>query len=685
MTSSESHKNPEKQEQAWRQLLIHTRNVALRHLDAVGPRTARSLQCLDLLYADTPGIGEDIELEVLQNDSHPRREKIHGGPLLLYRKDGQETIRIIVELPVLLLSSLYDRRIAALGCIERSVGKGDFDLTPNTKRMLGRTRKHIKSKNRAEWIPAAIQLTDALNEDVLAAIQGTRQSLVAEPVLENMLDQYSPRVMEPSQSSLGTVKLEVTDPENEHKQLTSVIAELVTEVNSLSELCSRYWERLGFLPLAPEYGLVRAIDEWASKNPVDGVWGKVWQWADSAPGPVPVFHACMVFVVHPDLIPDGKIPELWHRIIDVVGVSVNAEDEKEGASSEERWKLRQDLAKHYAYHIESRLPDSKSANIACYAWWFAEQVANIFPDSPDAAAFYRENWVTPALQKSSHTWLIATPPVENSLLRYYTQTVPHPWAVSLLCVMGQSMAKLRPGEQAPEIRERFDAALDNHMVAYLPFPTAKPKNPTYAAEYPLAKTVATWAKMLDNENKEVFDVYLKRNRELNDPKKLCAALKEIDSRPVMEQLAIGLVLKSKGYTAPEIAQDIWQIVSDETWRKNVLAELELHVQGLIVEALAFMQVHNREQWQQRLPHFICELCEQEDDEDRRQQLFYYVIYTSMASDTVSAVRRLVRGDHKAKFAKFADEYRERAEEALYQYPPWVAARLRELIVNMHVL
>jgi hypothetical protein len=94
---------------------------------------------------------------------------------------------------------------------------------------------------------------------------------------------------------------------------------------------------------------------------------------------------------------------------------------------------------------------------------------------------------------------------------------------------------------------------------------------------------------------------------------------------------------------------------------------------------------NRDKWFSHLPHYIAELCEQEEDEERRRVLFLYVIHTSLASDTVSAVRRLLRGDQKAKFVDFVKEYRARAEVMRSDYPPWVAGKLRGLMASMHVL
>lgn len=111
----------------------------------------------------------------------------------------------------------------------------------------------------------------------------------------------------------------------------------------------------------------------------------------------------------------------------------------------------------------------------------------------------------------------------------------------------------------------------------------------------------------------------------------------------------------------------------------------MQVQGLLIESLSVLLVDNREKWFAFLPHYIADLCENAEDEERRRALFLYVVHTSLASDTVSAVRRLLRGKQKAKFVEFAKEYRDRVEAMRSDYPPWVAGKLRGLMASLHVV
>ena len=103
-----------------------------------------------------------------------------------------------------------------------------------------------------------------------------------------------------------------------------------------------------------------------------------------------------------------------------------------------------------------------------------------------------------------------------------------------------------------------------------------------------------------------------------------------------------------------------------------------------LEALVIFQADAREKWFSLFPHYIAEVCEKTDNDERRHQLFQYVLYTSLVSDTVSAVRRLLKGDQRVRFAKFIQDYRASVEAMWSDYPSWVQGRLRGLLASLHV-
>ena len=148
---------------------------------------------------------------------------------------------------------------------------------------------------------------------------------------------------------------------------------------------------------------------------------------------------------------------------------------------------------------------------------------------------------------------------------------------------------------------------------------------------------------------------------------------------------MAVALKAKAYTDPTIAKGVWEVISDPHWRLEVLGNVDTLILGLLIEVLSILQVDNRGEWFSLLPHYIAELCEKTDKEERRRDLFFYVLHTSLASDTVSAVRRLLRGKQKAMFIGLVKEYRDRVEAVRSEYPPWVAGKIRGLIANLRVV
>ncbi|MFH2123433.1 MAG: hypothetical protein ABIJ50_08135 [Pseudomonadota bacterium] len=684
MIPEEQSLSPEDIRKAMRAIQIRMRNTALHHFERIGPRTLCALQDLDLIDDEAPPIGNGVDIAVLRDQQHARRQNLPDGPLVLYVTEADEPTRMIVELPVLFFSDDRDVRQAALECMEKMLVKDSMAVTPKTAAILKKSRDALVSEMSrvGGWRQAAVAVCDALYDDVLIALHGVRQSLEGDPVIQDSLNFYTQKVIQPSVTSLDSISLPIGNPERDHETLAKLLSDMVARASNLAELCGAYLANLGFLPLAPPYSLAAAVRRWLASNPGVDPWQEVWEWANAESTPISRYHVCSVFVLLPELIPNGKLPELWSEVLAVVQDSNwKGTDRPEY----EPWALRRDLTRHFTFHLEAHLPDNDGASIACFAWWFAEQVAALFPADAGAARFYRENWVKPASDLSSLIWLAASAPIQRSFLRYVTFTAQSPWAVALLTLMGEHLDELAPFSQAEDVQTRFHEALVSHTLFSLPFPIETPGDPTFALECSFAGTVLKWAKYQTDEHQKALQQLVATNRTIGTMDGLCDALRKLGESGLPDQVAVCIALKAKVYTDPTVAEGIWEIVSDAEWRKNVLGGVDQQVQDLLIDALSIFLVDNQDKWFSHLPHYIAELCEKEEDEERRRVLFLYVIHTSLASDTVSAVCRLLRGDQKVKFVEYIKEYRARAEAIRSDYPPWVAGKLRGLMASMHVL
>jgi hypothetical protein len=666
-----------------RQMQIRMRNVALHHFSSVGQRTLVGLQHLDLFDdpVDNP-MGANLDQEVLRDPTHKRRIKLPPGPLLVYQTIGDASKLMLFEVPKLILSDLPDVRRAALDELSRMIEAGTLEVTPKTRNALDATKELVLSSAPHEWRSAAITLTDAFGDDLLVAIQATHQILGCEPTIQEFLDRYVPRVISPRVSSLDTITLAVKDPEKEHPRLTQIIAHLVSGSSNLREACERYYVQLGYLPLAPAYSMAEVVSRWVAVHSGTDAWAEVWEWVNASNGPISRFHACVVFVQHPELIPGGKLPDVWREALSVIQDSGRTSQDN---ASRKPWALRRGLARHYSYYLEANIPDSDGAGIACFAWWLAERVAGLFPNELKAAEFYHKNWVGPAEDRSMHIWLAASSRIAPSYLRYITATVSSPWATALLAMMGDKLEDLLSIDLAEETKHQFHEALVSCLVGALPFTVETATDPTYAQECDLGQIATKWATYQPEEHRAVLEQLVATSCSLGTSEGICDALRKLDERPRSDQVAVALALKAKAYTDPSVAAAIWDILSEPDWRERVLGSLENRVLGLLVEDFFLLQANTGEKWFSDLPHYLAILCEKCEDEERSWQLFLYVVHSSIASDTVSSIRRLMTGDKKALIAKYAVDYRSRVEAMWSFYPAWVQGRLRAIFSSMQVL
>jgi hypothetical protein len=201
----------------------------------------------------------------------------------------------------------------------------------------------------------------------------------------------------------------------------------------------------------------------------------------------------------------------------------------------------------------------------------------------------------------------------------------------------------------------------------------------------LTKTILEWAGYQNEENRKPLEELVTANQAFGTIDGLCKALSKIGEHSPPDQVAIALCLKAKTYTDPVIAKGVWEVISNADWRLKVLTTIDPQVLGILIEAFSILQLYSGDDWFSFLPHYIAELCEKAEDEERRRILFFCVLHISLASDTVSAVRRLLRGDYKEKFIQLAEEYRKGIETIRSSLPPWVAGKIRGLVASLRVV
>ncbi len=195
MIPEEQSPSPEDMRKVMRLMRERMVNIALHNFDRIGPRTFRALQDLDFIDEEAYPISDEVDLAVLRDQQHSRRQKLSDGPLVLYVIEGDEPKQMLVELPFLFFSEDSDVRRAALECIEKMLEKDPIALTPKTAAILKESRDALVSETPRDWRPAAVAVYDALYDDVLFALRGVRQSVKSNPMIQGRLSFYAPKVI----------------------------------------------------------------------------------------------------------------------------------------------------------------------------------------------------------------------------------------------------------------------------------------------------------------------------------------------------------------------------------------------------------------------------------------------------------------------------------------------------------
>jgi len=673
---------PEEMIEALYLLQMRMCNNALQHNRMVDIRTYQILKGLGLINKEGDIIGDDLDFTAILDPSHPFRINMSKGPLVVYRDMNDSTKLKVVDLTILLLSDKVETRKVAIESFMKMIQSNDIDITPITGSKFSAFKERIIVDDPSVWRSASVSLFDAFCNDIVISLQGARQCLESEPVIQESLNIYVKKLLYPSIASLETISLVITNPESEHTKIKEVIRQILESSVSLSDACSAYYNILGFLPISPNYGMPTIVQEWIDDHKDVIVWDEIWKWAKATPGPIPRYHACIVFILCPDLIPSGKLPDLWNEIINIINVSIKQEDNDDIGIA---WKLRRDLVRHFSFHLETLLPDSNSAHICCFAWWLSEQVAGLFTENPESLKFYYTNWIQKSLELSNSVWITTRPRIQSSFLRYITFTITSPWVLSLISIISDKIDLLKLPEQSDEIKDTLNNSLLWNSIFTIPFQGSLNDDPTYSLENSLMNVLPKYLGYIPQEHQVAINQLISQSKEINTNEGLCKALSDIDKLTITEQYCIALAFKSKVYLDPQIYEAIWGVISNEKWRSEVLGKIDTTILWLLFESISILQVHARGDWFYILPHYIADMCEIVEEDNRRQELFIYVLLSSLAADSYSAIKKILRGANKEKYKDILISCVQYFDTMRPTYPPWVTGRLRALIANLRIV
>jgi len=641
----------------------------------IDARTAAALQKVGLLQdAEAHKVPNDLSA-ILREPDHPKRVDLGVGPLL-FVTDGPKQ-RAVVDVKEHLVSPFREIRAAALAFFQDVEQKLSDSLTPRTKSALRQAEQDLAADDHVKWREAGLGLRDALEDDWLCSLEGARQSLRAK--FDDGIDTYLTRVIRPTLSSLDSITMEVRGPADESQRLGERLQGIAKEAKDLGEALDLFYRSFGYLPFSSDLSLPGVLKVWeANHGALPDAWDSLWEWANKIDSPLPRYYVCQCFVSQPDRIPEGKHADLWRELLEIV-------DFRQGEKSTNRWcepwNALCELARHFCMQLEFQRQGQYGEGITAFSWWLAKRTLGLFGTSPENLKAIRETTIQSEWVLSSHVWQLFHPLVTASSLRCVTLSLAYPWSRAMLCGMGASLPRLRMETMSASDRERLRTIMQGLLVVLPADQQETPTQPVYGFDHPSLEVIGAWLEIERDEPKNaMIRGVLPAVEKLTTTAGFAEEMRGVSDRDPASQMVIMQALKARAYSGNAPVEEIWKILSKEHTRHHFFQSLSLELINLAVDSLLEVAVHQGGKWATHLPHFFAMECEiAKGDSDRRELLFAAVVLSSGCFDSVSAINRLLRGQHRHSLTKEADYWRKRHEEIWALVPPWVQARIRAML------
>ncbi len=276
--------------------------------------------------------------------------------------------------------------------------------------------------------------------------------------------------------------------------------------------------------------------------------------------------------------------------------------------------------------------------------------------------------------------------MKPSLLRYATTYTPSIWSLALQCQMTPLIQQRSIGQIESTVFSSIQNALQISVLQACPPRPQNATETTYAFEKTVIPTAKAWLDVLaSGDRKDLFEGYILVHERLSPLEKLGELLDGLPQSQEPDQLLVASVIRVMAYL-DEIPVDVmWEHLMDARWRDSVLRQESSLALSLLSEAWTEMQVRHGGRWISHLPHYYAAACENASrDPERQGLLFDFTLLSSLASDTVSSLDRLLRGEKKQEFGQSALDWRQRLEHYQAVATPWIAARLRAILASLRI-
>lgn len=663
-------------ESATRVMKARMAKAACLHLDHVDGRAAIALQIAGVFKRGSAldGIPSHV-LEVVNMATHPLRVACGPGPFMFYRANIDTKQQFALNMANVLLCDDVGSRSSAVSHFEALAALDTQMLTPKTLRLIQEKRTEIFTSNPESWQPAAQEIFDAVEEDLLCQLAAVGQSM--EQHFEDGLREYFPKVLCPSLSSLEALELILVRPSQQKADIVRAIADCVDR-DTLQAACSQYLRVAGFLPLASDYSLARVVQYWQFRHDSSvNLWDSLWAWADSTKSPLARYHVCMAFLEKPEWGTLGRERVLWQEIIETLS-NFSMEDEKFRWKQE--WSFRKDLAQHYLRLLESRAPGALSEPLACFAWWLSDRMAGLVGHASEVTNNLHNIAIIPETQNSDYAWRLALPRTVPSVLANATHMGASPWSLSTLQrITSRTLNDLSSGLDE-EIADIFDHGMAAVIMYGFPIKAVQPTDAVYAFETIISETVAAWcAHRAATAGADVATAISTMYGKLSNAAEFVLSLEKMYEEDEANQMIIAYWAKSLAMQGALPQEAVWKYLSDSVWRKQAFTKVVEPALDELLIAFSIGLDRDNKVWSASLSHIYASACEEVGaDMERRNILFGFTAISGIHTYSVSALQRLLSSNQRSSYLEVLSKLRS-SLLSNRNNPAWLTARIRAVL------
>lgn len=639
-------------------------------------------ECLGIVSSDSnrEEIDEALLAAVMNRDDTNRLSPKVGPFAFIGISDKATTI----FLPDMLAARSANLRRAALDDLKP---QANCPKTPSTAAVLQEKKELLGREAAREWVPAAVALDEALEEDFLLNIAGFEQSQGRG--YEDGCGRCWKKIIQPSAETLLWISDDGWTILTDSARAVEVFTVARQASACLSDFLHEYEHLAGHLALANPLDLGTQLNLYAPGKDLSAAdWDVLNVWLKDMAKPWRRYHACQALLVNPRLVPTDKLGEFWQIVADIASLVTPDRLESDEAQV---WRLHAELAAHYLRILELSGVPVHAARLLTVAWWAAARVTDMLlcHISTDSIPSQIREWRKQpflhgtALAHNSWAWLS---PQSISPARFVTMHSSSPLSISLLIELGRNMASLQecpiPPEHDARLREGYFIAL---MGGHAECPHEQEETWTWDRSlHESAKSFLSGKHL--GEQDSASQQMLELVEHFQTTESLSEALENLPTTKGMEATFLASRIRLACHAAPEVADQILKRLRDDHWRSECQRELPLLAWEVLATGLLYLQARQGPAWHVEMPYiWLCGAEENSNDCKRAKLFVALMLMSSMSGWTVGAVKRLLRSAKLPELREVLVEIRSDLRGIRDAADQRVSSKFREICALLDIL